>query len=110
MPIKRRIFISVTADPGLDERQNATKWAIVRKIEALGYETQIFASSRGGKGLAAGKSWNLQEVDKVMRRCCGAAFITFPKWKFTDGKREIHLATEFCHYEGLWRILMGSRS
>jgi len=98
--IKHRIYVSMPADAWLDDRQNDLKWGIVEKIEKLGYEAQIFGGPTGGKGLAAGKAWNLEEVDKVMRRCVGAAIIGLPKWKFSIGDQAFSLPTEYCHYEG----------
>jgi hypothetical protein len=88
------------ADFALNQRQNDLKWAIVKEIEGLGYEAQVFGGPAGGLGLAAGTGWSLTEVDRVMRRCCGAALIGFPKWKMRIGEREILLPTEYCHYEG----------
>ena len=117
--IKRRIYISMPADIWLDNRQNELKWGIVDEIEKFGYEAQVFSSPTGGRGLVAGKAWNLEEVDKVMRRCVGAAIIGLPRflgqdygrtawdeaghqeWRHSDGSRRgITLPTDYCHYEG----------
>jgi hypothetical protein len=38
----RRVFISSPRTEHLDERREAVKWAIVREIEALRYEAQMF--------------------------------------------------------------------
>jgi len=99
MPV-RRVYISMPSDFALNRRQNNLKWAIVKEIEDLGYEAQVFGSSTGGWGLAAGTSWNLGEVDRVMRRCSGAALIGLPKWRVPFEQRQISLPTEYCHYEG----------
>ena len=37
MPIKRRIYVSLPADPWLPENINRLKWGIVEEIEKLGY-------------------------------------------------------------------------
>ena len=100
MSVTRRVYVSMPADFSLDDRQNAVKWAVVRTIEELDYEAQIFGGPTGGRGLAAGKAWTLAEVDRVMRRCVGAAVIGFPKWRVDAGDRTLSLPTEFCHYEG----------
>jgi hypothetical protein len=88
------------ADFALNQRQNDLKWAIVKEIEGLGYEAQVFGGPSGGRGLAAGTSWSLTEVDRVIRRCSGAALIGLPKWRVPVDQREILLPTEYCHYEG----------
>src|SRR5215813_1128804 len=88
------------ADFALDKRQNDLKWAIVKEIESIGYEAQVFGGPTGGWGLAAGTGWSLVEVDRVMRRCSGAALIGLPKWRVRIQEREILLPTEYCHYEG----------
>jgi hypothetical protein len=88
------------ADFALNQTQNDLKWAIVKEIESLGYEAQVFGGPAGGWGLAAGTGWSLAEVDRVMRRCSGAALIGLPKWRVQTEQREILLPTEYCHYEG----------
>jgi hypothetical protein len=101
--MKRRIFISGPRDEYLDDRRNKLKWGIVRKIEELGYEPQVFGSPEGGRGLAADMgSWTAEAAWKVMCRCVGAAILGFPIWKgsaITDGKA-VSLVSEYCHYEG----------
>ncbi len=100
--MRRRIFISSPRDEHLDDRRNKLKWAIVREIEAKGYEAQAFGTVEGGMGLAAGISWNPKEADQVIRRCIGAAVLGFPIWRCSalkDG-RAGSLVTEYCHYEG----------
>ena len=102
MPMKRRIFVSSPRDEYLDDRRNEVKWAIVEEIEKLGYETQVFGSPDGGKGLAAGKSWSPADAQEVMRRCIGAAILGFPVWQGSRGRgtKRVGLVTEYCHYEG----------
>lgn len=97
--IKRRIYISMPADAGLDDCRNEIKWKIVRKIEDLGYEAQIFVGPNGGQGLASGKAWNLENVDWVMPHCVAAVIIGLPKWRFSIDGQAYALATEFCQYE-----------
>lgn len=88
------------SDFALNEQQNRLKWAIVDEIKKLGYEEQIFIGPQGARGLAAGIGWGLSEVDRVMRRCSGAALIGLPKWRVQAEQGEILLPTEFCQYEG----------
>ena len=100
MITKRRIYISMPGDIWLTQKQNDLKWVVVREIENLGYEPQVFVGPQGGQGLPAGKGWTLTSCDKVMRRCIAAAIIGFPKWRFSIDKQDFRLETEFCHYEG----------
>jgi hypothetical protein len=69
MTIARRIFVSSPRDEYLDDRRNELKWAIVKEIERLGYEAQVFGSAEGGRGLASGRSWSPNAADEVMQRC-----------------------------------------
>jgi hypothetical protein len=101
--MKRRIFISSPRDEYLDDRSNRLKWAIVRKVEELGYEAQVFGSPEGGMGLPAeSDAWTPEKAREVMSRCVGAAILGFPIWKCSPVKegRAVSLVTEYCHYEG----------
>ena len=96
----RRVFISMPSDWGLNDDQNGLKWGIVKEVEKLGYEPQVYTGPAGGTGLPAGRGWNLDGVDNVMRRCVGAVLIGQPRWRFSTDGRDVKLATEYCHYEG----------
>lgn len=100
MPL-RRIFVSGPRTEHLDERREILKWAIVREIEALGYEAQMFGSPEGGRGLAR-QSWSPKAAEDVMQRCVGAAILGFPIWQCSGmmSKKSALLVTEYCHYEG----------
>jgi hypothetical protein len=102
MTIARRIFVSSPRDEHLDDRRNELKWAIVKEIETLGYEAQVFGSPEGGRGLASGRAWSPNAADEVMRRCVGAAILGFPIWQCSRaaGSKKVSLVTEYCHYEG----------
>jgi hypothetical protein len=102
MAILRRVFISSPRDEYLDDRRNALKWAIVKEIEALGYEAQVFGSPEGGRGLASGKAWSPNAAEEVMQHCIGAAILGFPIWQCSGAKsgKSVLLVTEYCHYEG----------
>jgi hypothetical protein len=75
------------------------KWGIVKKIEEMGYSTEIFFDSRGLPTLAGGVAWSASKADEVARRCMGAAILGFSRWTFADGGQEVTLPTEFNHYE-----------
>jgi hypothetical protein len=100
MITRRRVYISMPAETWLSQKQNDLKWAVVAEIEKLGYEGQVFVGPGGGQGLPAGRGWSLADCDAVMRRCIAAAIIGFPKWRFSIGKHDFRLATEYCHHEG----------
>ena len=96
----RRVFVSMPADKWLTPKQNALKWGIVQKIEALGFKAEIFFDPRGKRGLAAGEAWSPAKADMVARRCVGAVVIGMPRWEFYRGHGRARLPTEFNHYEG----------
>ena len=96
----RRIFVSLPADSWLTEQENKTKWAIVARIEELGYVTEVFTDPRGTTSLAASQAWSAVECENVMRHCDGCALLGFPRWRLTQGDSTFDLATDFNHYEG----------
>ena len=101
MKILRRVFISSPRDEHLDEHRNKLKWAIVKEIETLGYEAQVFGSLEGGRGLAT-RSWSPSAVEDVMRHCIGAAILGFPIWLCSGTKsgERVLLVTEYCLVRG----------
>jgi hypothetical protein len=108
MPIKRRIYVSLPADPWLPENLNRLKWGIVEEIEKLGYSPEIFTNPRGKPGLASAKTWHPRDADEIARRCVGAAVLGMARWKFQDPDgRPILLPTEFNHYEGALARTLG---
>ena len=100
MSVKRRILVSAPRDIRLDPHRIEIKRAIVDEIKRLGYEPQIFLGPKGGVGLPDGAGWDLEGVEKVARRCVGAAIIGLPFWKTTQEGQEIWLPTDYCQYEG----------
>ncbi len=95
-----RIFVSLPADPWLTKQENKTKWAIVKAIEDLGYTTEIFLDPRGTRSLAASQAWSANSCEQVMRRCEGCVLLGFPRWRINGEAGQVHLPTEFNHYEG----------
>ena len=100
MSVNRRVLVSAPRDIRLDTPRIKIKGAIVDQIKRLGYEPQIFLDPTGGTGLATGAGWSLEEVERVARRCVGAAIIGLPFWKTTQEGRECWLPTDYCQYEG----------
>lgn len=96
----RRIFVSLPADQWLTDRENETKWAIVSKIEALGYTTEVFFDPRGTTSLAASQAWSATECENIMRHCDGCVLLGFARWRLIQGANPFWLPTDFNHYEG----------
>lgn len=108
MPITRRVYVSLPADPWLPENLNRLKWGIVDEIEKLGYTPEIFTNPKGKPGLASAKAWNPRDADEIARRCAAAAILGMPRWTFQDGgARPVLLPTEFNHYEGALAHTLG---
>jgi hypothetical protein len=108
MPITRRIYISLPADPWLSRNLNDLKWGIVEEIEKLGYTPEVFTNPKGKPGLASAKAWNPRDADDIARRCVGAAVLGMPRWNFTDQEGNTALLpTEFNHYEGALARTLG---
>jgi hypothetical protein len=96
----RRIFVSMPADNWLTQQQNDLKWGIVERIERLGYLPEIFTDPSGRKSRSAGKTWNANDADEVMKACYGAVIIGLPRWVFGARDGPVHLPTEYSQYEG----------
>lgn len=96
----RRIFVSLPADVWLTEQENELKWAIVKTIERLRYQAEIFTDPRGKRSLSGSLAWSAHACEEVMRRCEGCVVIGFPRWKTNNGATQLWLPTEYNHYEG----------
>ena len=100
MAVTRRVFVSMPADRWLTSMQIGLKWAIVERIEQLGYTPEIFLDPTGRHSLSSGNAWSAERADEVARHCHGAALIGLPRWKFGEAASPVLLPTEFSHYEG----------
>jgi hypothetical protein len=107
MPIKRRVYVSLPADPHLPKNLNALKWGIVAEIERHGFVPEIFTNPTGRQGLASARSWHPRDADEIARRCVGAAVLGIARWKFKDADGDVLLPTEFNHYEGALARTLG---
>jgi Predicted nucleotide-binding protein containing TIR-like domain len=103
----RRIFVSLPADQWLTAQENETKWAIVSRVEALGYITEIFFDPRGTSSIAASKAWSAAECENVMRQCDGCLLLGFARWRFAHDSEPFWLPTDFNHYEGALAHTLG---
>ncbi len=96
MAIKRSIFVSFLNPERLDERHRRLQQRIVERVEALGYQPEMFFYS----GTAASLAWSLQNVVDIMRRCCGAVVVALPRWSFDGDGETVRLASEYAQIEG----------
>ncbi len=106
MTVTRRVSVILPDDRWCSERENAFKWAIVERIEALGLVAEIFHDPRGKASLCAPMAWSAANADFISRRCVGAALIGLPRWRFETANGAVNLATEFSHFEGAlaWQL------
>lgn len=88
------------ADHWLTSQENEVKWAIVSKIEKLGYTAEVFFDPRGKTSVSASKAWSAVECEQVMQRCEGCVVLGFPRWRFGQGNHQFALPTDYNHYEG----------
>jgi hypothetical protein len=90
----------MVADKILSEAANRFKWAVVERIEKLGYQVEIFYNPRTTEGIAARKSWTPLEAEDVLRHCVGGVIIGQPRWTFSNEKGPMLVPTEYSQYEG----------
>jgi hypothetical protein len=100
MAVTRRVFVSMPADRWLGPVQNELKWALVDRVEALGYVPEIFLDPTGRESLSAPHAWSAERADEIARHCHGAVLIGLPRWTFGANEGAVLLPTEFSHYEG----------
>ena len=106
MAVTRRVSVILPDDRWCSERENAFKWAIVDRIEALGLVAEIFHDPRGTASLCAPMAWSAENADYISRRCVGAVLIGLPRWRFDTPHGPVCLPTEFSHFEGAlaWQL------
>ena len=106
MAVTRRVSVILPADRWCSELENAFKWAIVERIEALGLVAEIFHDPRGTASLCAPMAWSAVNAEYISRRCVGAVLIGLPRWRFDTPEGYVQLPTEFSHFEGAlaWQL------
>jgi Predicted nucleotide-binding protein containing TIR-like domain len=98
---RRRVFISLVADALLSDQQNDFKWAVVERIQKLGFQPEIFYNPRSVEGVAARKSWTPADAEDVIQRCVGGVIIGMPRWHhFDKSGADVWMASEYAQYEG----------
>jgi len=102
MPNKPRIYVSVTYDANLNDKQLSIKKAILNSIEDKGFELQIFHQA----GLVINKAWNFENADELMSHCHGAAILAFMRWRNAQqlNGQAADLLSEYNHFEGALAI------
>lgn len=97
MSFKRRVFISFVNPELLDNGRQALQTQVIKKIEQLGLQPEMFFHS----GTAAAMAWSLQNAIDIMRRCVGAVVIAFPRWEIIEPNNNKYLlASEYAQIEG----------
>lgn len=95
--MKRRIFISHTKDEILNKRQLNFKNSVIDRIKKEGFIPEIFSISGSARSL----SWSFDNVEQIMKTCCGSIIIAFPRWTFSGKDDELFkMPSEYSHYEG----------
>ena len=100
MAVTRRVIVILPDDRWCSASENAFKWAVVERIEALGLVAEIFHDPRGTASLCAPMAWSADNADFVSRRCVGAVLIGLPRWRFETPQGPVRLPTEFSHFQG----------
>src|SRR5437879_1086295 len=100
MSIKRRIYVSMPADPWLTPKENDLKWGLVERIEQLGYVPEIFTDPTGRDSMSAPQAWSADAAQTIAQHCQGAVIVGLPRWVLQASDGPVFLPTEYCHYEG----------
>lgn len=98
MNVKRRVFMSLTYDTYLNDRQNSIKWGIVQRVINAGYEPHLYypAVPAGFEATVHREvPWTADRVKETISGAVGAVMIGFPRWKYGTAAH----ASEFTHYE-----------
>jgi hypothetical protein len=97
MDLERRVFISFQNPENLDARRRAVQDAVIRKVEELDLQPEMFFNA----GTAASLAWSLQNAIDIIRRCVGAVILAFPRWTVSGPNgEEYRLVSEYAQIEG----------
>ena len=78
MTVKRRVFMSLTYDMYLNERQNEVKWGIVQRVIDAGYEPHMFFPAvppRFAATVHREVPWTADKVREAVGGAVGAVMI-----------------------------------
>jgi hypothetical protein len=97
MGFQRRIFMSIQNPDRLDPRRRAVQDELIRRVEQLGYQPEIFFHA----GTAVALAWSLPNVLEVMRRCVGCVVLATRRWTVAaENEGPFHFASEYAQIEG----------
>lgn len=96
MNFKRRVFMSVLNPERLDSRRRSLQDEVIRQVERIGFQPEIFFHT----GTAAALAWSLPNALEVMRRCVGAVVLASKRWTVSDPEGEFHFPSEYAQIEG----------
>lgn len=105
--VTRRVSVILPIDHWCSPAENEFKWAIVERIEALGFVTEIFHDTRGKASLCEAMAWSAANAEYVSRRCAGVVLIGLPRWRFDGPHGPVRLPTEFTHFEAALATQLG---
>lgn len=91
-----RIFVSCIYRLEKDSPQKRIKSEIIKRIQAAGFEPQIFMEA----GLAEDIAWNFDSVYSILKRCDGAVILGLSRWSLQGNKGNTSIPSEYNHYEG----------
>jgi hypothetical protein len=104
MAFKRRVFISIQNPDLLQGPRLAVQDEIIRKIEKLEYQPEIFFFA----GRAAALPWSLANAVDSMQRCVGVVVLAMRRWTVNDPQAgEFHFASEYAQIEGAMATTLG---
>lgn len=97
MGFQRRIFMSIQNPDRLDPRRRAVQDELIRRVEQLHYQPEIFFHA----GTAVALAWSLPNVLEVMRRCVGCVVLATRRWTVSsEHEGPFHFASEYAQIEG----------
>lgn len=96
MNYRPRIFVSCIYKLEKDSPQKRIKNEIIKRIQAAGFEPQIFMEA----GLAEDIAWNFDSVYNILKRCEGAVILGLSRWSLQGNDGNTGIPTEYNHYEG----------
>jgi Predicted nucleotide-binding protein containing TIR-like domain len=104
MAFKRRVFMSIQNPDLLQGPRRAVQDEIIRKVEKLEYQPEIFFIA----GRAAALPWSLPNAVDVMQRCVGVVVLAMRRWTVNDPQAgEFHFASEYAQIEGAMATVLG---
>lgn len=96
MTYRPKVFISCIYKLEKDSPQKRIKTEIIKRIQGVGFEPQIFLEF----GLAESVAWSFESVYAILKRCDGAVILGLSRQSLQTQNGTIPIPTEYNHYEG----------